>query len=71
MDAALRAVPAFDETVGPAVSHVQLYAGGTYAFLAMRDAALRWAGGRSERWRVPIFDFLCNYRVSAGARLNN
>ena len=33
------------------------------ALRAMRDAALRWIGGRSERWRLPIFDFLNNYRV--------
>ena len=29
----------------------------------VRDSALRWIGRRTERWRLPIFDFLNNYRV--------
>jgi 2-polyprenyl-6-methoxyphenol hydroxylase-like FAD-dependent oxidoreductase len=36
---------------------------------ALRDAGLRWLGRRSERWRVPVYDFLNNYRSSSEARL--
>ena len=39
-DAALRALPSFDASAGAACAHVQLYAGGTYAFIAMRDFAV-------------------------------
>ena len=36
---------------------------------ALRDACLRWVGRRSERWRIPIYDFLNNYRSSSEMRL--
>lgn len=35
-----------------------------------RDEALRWLGRRTERWRVPLFDFLNNYRAAADHRLH-
>jgi 2-polyprenyl-6-methoxyphenol hydroxylase-like FAD-dependent oxidoreductase len=37
---------------------------------AVRDMLLRWVGNRSERWRLPVFDFLNNYRTSTDARLS-
>ena len=44
------------------------YASST-VFRAMRDSALRWIGRRTERWRLPVFDFLNNYRASVGHSL--
>lgn len=38
---------------------------------AVRDAGLRWAARRSERCRLPIFDFLANYRTCTEVRLGS
>ena len=40
VEAAFRAVPAYDAASGPACSRVQLYAGGSYAFLTLREPSL-------------------------------
>ena len=57
------------ESYALALSTVNLAANG--ALRAVRDAALRWVGRRSERWRLPIFDFLNNYRVGCDRRLQH
>ena len=57
------------ESYALALATVNLAASG--ALRAVHDAALRWAGRRSERWRLPIFDFLNNYRVGSDRRLQH
>ena len=47
------------------VVHLEIDGTGT-----CRDEALRWLGRRTERWRVPLFDFLNNYRAAADHRLH-